>query len=135
MKVFTKILLFVLLPILFTGCKADLKVTSLEVDWDAVDKKAEARIENVGYKDAGMFMVYFNAEEDPVSPNHRPQVSHTVDGLAKGDHIDLEADFAPLAHPDNANLANVYKIVVIADPKDMVDELKEDNNTREKLVP
>lgn len=138
MKVFVKFSLFILSLLFFAGCKADLTVTKLEVNWDATDatiKHANARIQNIGFKDAGMFMVYFNAEENPVSPNRRPQVSHQVDGLAKGDYVDLEANFALLAHPDNANLANVYKIVVIADPKDMVEELNENNNSKEMPVP
>ncbi|MHC4069926.1 MAG: CARDB domain-containing protein [Planctomycetota bacterium] len=134
MKVFAKATVFILSLIFLAGC-ADLTVTNLDVNWDASNKHAKARIRNIGSRDAGMFMVYFDAEENPVSQNHRPQVCHQVDGLAKGDYVDLEADFSLLAHPDNANLANVYKIVVTADPKHMVKESNENNNSKEMPVP
>jgi hypothetical protein len=114
--------------------KPDLTVKNLDVTWDG-EKRAKATISNIGTKDAGNFMVYFNGEEDPVSPNRRPQVSHNVPALAKGDSIVLEADFAPLAHPDNNNLGNVKKILVIADPKDTVEELNENNNEAEMPLP
>lgn len=135
MKVFAKATVFILSLIFLAGCRADLTATNLDVDWNAANKQAKARIRNIGFRDAGMFMVYFDAEENPVSQNHRPQVSHEVNGLAKGAYVDLEADFARLAHPDNANLANVYKIVVTADPKHMVKESNENNNSKEELVP
>ena len=116
------------------GCAADLVVKNVNVIWDDANKKADAQIANEGNKDAGNFMVYFNGEEDPESANHRPQVSHNVLGLAKGEYIVLNADFAPLAHPDNYNLGNIYKIRVIADPKGMVRESKEDNNEKEVFL-
>ncbi len=56
-------------------------------------------------------------------------------GFAKGASITLNADFAPLAHPDNNNLGNVNKITVMADLKGMVKESNENNNTKEKPVP
>ena len=141
MKVFVKFSLFLLLLLFLAGCKADLTVVNPGANWDDTtgpnvgNKSAKARIKNIGLKDAGMFMVYFDAEENPVSQNHRPQVSHQVDGLVKGAYIDLGANFAPLAHHDNAYLANVYKIVVIADSKGMVEELNENNNRKEIPVP
>ena len=102
---------------------------------DAADKEATAVIANIGNRDAGAFMVYFNGEESPVSPNRRPQVRHRVDGLAKGESITLEADFAPLAHPDNNNLRNVREICVLVDPKHTVEESNENNNDRCVPVP
>jgi len=36
-------------------------------------------------------------------------------------------------HPDNSNLANVYKITVLVDPKGMVKESNE-NNKAEKTI-
>ena len=113
--------------------KADLIVTDLSVAWDDMSKEATAEIANVGNKDAGEFMVYFNGEENPISPNRRPQVREKVSGLSKGNSIILKADFAPLAHPDNNNLENVYEILVLADPKNMVEESDENNN--EKGIP
>ncbi len=129
-----KLFVFVLILLsAFLGCKPDLVVTNLDVTWDAGNKKAKAEITNIGNKDAGAFLVYFNGEEDPISPNRRPQVSHNIPNLAKGNSIVLEADFAPLAHPDNNNLGNVKSILVIADPKNMVEENNENNN--EKVFP
>jgi len=130
-----KIFVFILIIMfLLVACRPDLVVKNLDVTWNAANKKAEAEIANIGNKDAGSFMVYFNGEEDPVSPRHRPQVSHNVPSLAKGDSITLDADFAPLAHPDNNNLGNVYKILVLADAKNTVKESNEDNNEKEVLI-
>ncbi|MCK4250969.1 hypothetical protein KAX97_05955 [candidate division WOR-3 bacterium] len=123
-----KLLALVLFMCAFVGCKPDLVVKNVGVTWDDTHKKATAEIVNIGSANAGEFMVYFNAEEDPVSPNYRPQVRHRVDGLARGTSLILEADFAPLARPENNYLGNVYKILVLVDPKNMVDEIREDNN-------
>lgn len=130
-KIFVSTLIFMSL---LAACRPDLVVKNLEVTWNAENKKAKAEIANIGNKDAGSFMVYFNGEENPVSPNHRPQVSHDVQSLAKGDSITLEADFAPLAHQDNIYLGRVYKILVMADPKNTVAEKNENNNDKEFLL-
>lgn len=119
---------------LVVGCAPDLIVKDLNVTWDAVNKTATAEIANIGNQDAESFMVYFNGEEAPVSPNHRPQVRHNVPALAKGGSTILEADFTPLAHPDNDNLGNVYKILVLVDPKNTVEESNENNNEKEMQV-
>lgn len=113
-----------------TGCAPDLVVRNLNTNWDDANKNATAVIENIGNKEAGNFLVYFNPDENPESQNHRPQVSHNVSGLAAGGSITLYSDFAPLAHPDNYSLGNVYQITVIADPKSMVDESNENNNDK-----
>jgi subtilase family serine protease len=135
MKVFAVFASAVLLSFSLTGCAPDLTVRVLNTAWNETTKSATATIENIGSRDAGIFMVYFDGEENPVSSNHRPQVRLNVPGLAKGVSVALTADFAPLAHPDNANLGNVYKIKVMADPKNMVEESNETNNTMEKQVP
>lgn len=119
----------------FVGCKPDLLIEDMEIMWDADHKEAKASIANEGRADAGNFMVYFNADEDPVSPNHRPQVRFNVEELAKGATTELHADFAPLAHPDNNQLGNVYQITLLVDPKMMVSESNEDNNQREIPLP
>jgi hypothetical protein len=127
---------FILVPLFaLAGCMPDLVVKNLDVTWDAANKKAEAKIANIGNWDAGNFMVYFNGDEDPKSTNHIPQVRHNVPGLAKGASITLNANFAPLAHPDNNNLGNIYQITVFVDPKGMVKESNESNNTKEKPIP
>lgn len=95
-----------------TGCAPDLVVKNLDVYWGGSSKKARAEIANIGNEDAGEFLVYFNGNENPVSPNRRPQVRHNVPGLAQGDLVVLDSNFAPLAHSDNNNLGNVYKITV-----------------------
>jgi hypothetical protein len=79
--------------------------------------------------------IYFDGEEEPVSPTRRPQVRKDVPHLAKGDSIPLEADFAPLGHRDNNYLGNVKKIRVLADPKGMVKEKNENNNETEIPAP
>jgi subtilase family serine protease len=128
-------LLFILIPLLaFMGCKPDLTVRDLNVTWDDANKKASAEIANIGNDDAGQFMVYFNADESPVSPNRLPQVRFNMPGLAKGASTTLVADFAPLAHPDNSYLGNVFKIRVLVDPKSTVDESNENNNTIEAPI-
>lgn len=131
MKVVKIFSLVFILVFLLVGCKPDLVVKNLNVTWDVTNKKAKAEIANIGNKDAGSFIVYFNGVEDPVSPNRRPQVSNNIPTLAKGNSIILEADFAPLAHPDNNNLGNVYKILVLVDPKNTVEESNENNNEKE----
>lgn len=122
-----------LIAILLSGC-ADLVVEHVDVNWAGTNRISDATIKNRGLRRAGPFLVYFNADENPVSPNHRPQVIRRVDSLASGASIQLSADFAPLAHQDNANLGNVYQITVIADPKDMVKEWNEGNNERSQAV-
>jgi hypothetical protein len=116
------------------GCATDLTVTDTEAVWDAETKMVQARVTNVGFWNAGAFLVYFNGDESPVSPNRRPQVTRTLYGLAAGDSVDLEVDFAPLAHPDNAMLSRVRRITVVVDPKDTVEEMNEDNNSDDVLV-
>lgn len=130
-----KLFLWIILSFTFIGCLPDLVVRNLDVNWDAANRKAKAEIANIGNKDAGNFMVYFNGEEDPVSPNRRPQVRHNIPNLPEGNSIVLEADFVPLAHPDNNNLGNVRKIRVLADPKNMVKEKNENNNEKEFPLP
>ena len=126
-----KLLLVVCVSVLFmSACKPDLIVSSQTVTWNETAKGAEVVISNVGNADAGPFMVYFDAVENPVSPNHRPQIRHRVNGLARGATITLTADFLPLAHPDNQQLGNVYQIRTTADPKNEVTESNEDNNSR-----
>jgi hypothetical protein len=132
----TLVYLSLFIPSLFlVGCEPDLTVTRLDTQWDAHNKKALVQIKNQGMKDAGPFLVYINGEEDPVSQNHRPQLVEHVRGLAQNGVYDFTADFAPLAHPYNANLNNVKKIVVIVDPKGQVSESDENNNTKQKDVP
>jgi subtilase family serine protease len=123
-----KMFLFMILLFVVVGCKPDLAVEN--VSWDGPTKTATASVKNIGKGDAGNFMVYFNGDENPVSQDYRPQVSHSVPGLTKGQSITLTAPFGPLARPENHNLRNVYQITVIADPKDMVKESNEGNNSK-----
>ncbi len=120
--------LMLVLTLGLAGCKPDLVIQDKAVGWTDDKKEAKAVIANIGDADAGEFMVYFNGEENPESPNHRPQVSHRVNSLAKGEYIDLYANFTELAHPDNHNLANVYMIRILVDPKETVNESNENNN-------
>ncbi|MGR8930879.1 MAG: CARDB domain-containing protein [Gammaproteobacteria bacterium] len=128
MKKFGHSVSILILSILLVACTPDLVVRNLTVNWDNVNKKAFVDVENRGNGDATYFMVYFNGDEYPESRNRRPQVRHNVPNLGANQSIRLEADFAPLAHPDNFNLDNVYQITVLADPKWTVDESNEDNN-------
>lgn len=120
-------LMAILLLAFLSGC-ADITVESVNVTWNDDTKTAVAVIHNNSLFSADEFMVYFDADESPVSQNHRPQVSHKVNSLAGGASVTLTADFAPLAHADNSQLDNVYQITVRADPKDQVREYNEDNN-------
>ena len=125
---------------LLAGCDdgpaPDLVVSNVEATWDVTDRFAisatvTAEIANVGNEGAGAFMVYFDANEDPVSPNRRPQRSYNVPGLAEGASLVLDPDFGPLAHADNGYLANVHSVTVRVDPKRMVAESNERNNVKE----
>lgn len=62
--------MFILL-LCISGC-SNLVVRNLNVNWDQTNKTARAEIANIGYRDAGNFLVYFNGDENPVSQNHRP---------------------------------------------------------------
>jgi hypothetical protein len=108
---------------------ADLYVKTLDFIWEENEKKATLTIGNKGLKDSGSFMVYFNLEEEPISQNHRPQERLWVVNLPAGGEVVQHVDFTHLAHPDNHNLENVYKLIVEIDPKDMVHECNETNNT------
>ena len=119
---------------LCVGCAPNLVVERVTVDWNAPNRSAQATITNAGNRDAGEFLVYFNADEFPESTNRRPQISHTVPTLGAGASITLSADFAPLAHPDNSNLGNVYQVTVLADPKSWVGESNEEDNRDRELV-
>jgi hypothetical protein len=136
------LVLFILGIVLYSACKPchpcppcpkcpDL-IVSATVTWDNTNKLVNVTVTNIGNAAAGNFMVYINADENPVSLNHRPQDTRNVNGLAAGASIPLPvSDFTSLAHPDNNNLHNVYAITVIADPKNMVaecDSLGEINN-------
>lgn len=113
---------------LLSGCATDLAVQDVTVQWEATFKQAQATVVNLGSLDAGEFLVYFNGDEFPESQNHRPQVRKTVQSLAAGASVILEADFAPLAHSDNEFLDRVYQVTVTADPKGTVSESNEGNN-------
>jgi hypothetical protein len=120
-----------LLAGLAIGClKPDLVVEGVQVKWDAVDKRVAAQIRNLGGGTADDVDVYFTLSECPASSNYRPQTTHTIPSLGPGETATLESDFAPLARAENANLANVRAVVVSADPKNLIDEGREDNNEK-----
>ncbi|MBI5851200.1 MAG: hypothetical protein HZB39_09245 [Planctomycetes bacterium] len=124
---------FSLIPvaIAFSACHGpDLVVTDHVVRWSATSKSVITRVGNIGDEGAGPFQVYVTGDEDPVSANHRPQVRHSVSGLAVGASIKLASDFLPLAHPDNLSLANVRRVSIAVDPKNQVAETDETNNLR-----
>ncbi len=131
--------LAVALAVFGVACAPDLVVRDLEeedVVWNGERKVKKVVVENVGNKSAGEFYVYVNAEEDPVSPNDRPQFREHVAGLGAGDTIELGPyDFGPKATANNAYLANVKSILVMVDPKGMVKESNEDNNNTEYTFP
>jgi hypothetical protein len=122
---------------LLSSCcqKPELQVQDLQVQWTADVQQVSFTVINKGLADAGSFMVYVNPMEDPISPNHRPQRRKNVDGLAAGESLEFQnLDLSDLAHPDNAFLANVQSIQVVVDPKGMVEECQEGNNSAEKTV-
>lgn len=130
MKNILSAVILVFIGITFIGCKPDLTAVNLTIT-DC--KKVKVTVKNIGNRDAGAFMVYINADENPVSPNYRPQISKSVQGLAKGAEIVFNEDFLPLANPANQNLANVKGYTVLVDPKSMVNESNENNNSITKL--
>jgi hypothetical protein len=126
----------IIFPLLYAaGCQPDLKITKFDIDWNKDTKKVNARIKNTGGEGTGPFMVYINTIEDPASVNHHPEIAKKIPALGKNDYVDITADFAPLAHPDNADLKNVKKIQIVVDPTGMVKESNKKNNTEEKSVP
>ena len=122
----------ILLSVLLTACAPDLIVR--DVHWDDTNKIGDAVIENIGNQNAGEFLVYFDAKENPESQNHRPQISLLVPNLPVGAPITLTADFQPSAHLDNNNLGNFHSITVRADPKNMIKESNENNNVMSSLA-
>ncbi len=135
MKGIKLLTLVAVLMLFFEGCSPDLVVKDAEVVWDSNNKLVKAEIANIGNKDAGPFLVYFNGIEEPKSSNHIPQVREGAQGLAKGNSIFFDADFGPLAHADNFHLGRMYKVLIIADPKGGVKESNEHNNEREVQLP
>lgn len=135
MKKCMQVLLFVFPMMYLAGCNADLKIKDFDVDWKDDIKRVNAKIENDGSKGTGPFLVYFSGEEDPVSPSYSPLIVKNVNGLAEDEEINLSADFASLARPENVNLANVKKIVIVVDPTGLVKESDEKNNIKSKSVP
>ena len=114
----------------------DLVIKNLEVDWNSNTQQVSFELHNIGTTDAGTFMVYINLEEDPESPNHRPQRREEVTGLAAGEMLEFtDLDLSYLAHSDNNLLGNVKAIEVLADPKNRIPECKEDNNAERKELP
>lgn len=114
------------LAAILAGCAPDLIVRHPVYDDGA--KTGYALIKNIGNRDAGRFLVYFDAN-DPISKNHIPQVSVEIPNLRKGASTNLVADFSSLAHLDNNYLRNFHSITVRVDPKNMVAESNERNNT------
>ncbi len=110
----------------------DLQISNGSVDW--ANKTVTAEIINNGdFPVFDEFLVYFDAEESPVSGNYRPQITRMVTALpmAIGETRSFPLiDFATLARPENNNLGNVYQIRVIVDPKNQIFEKNENNNDR-----
>ena len=129
--------LSILLCCFLAGCvkKPNLVVQNLQVTWNAQSKTAVATIANTGNASAGSFFVYFDGDENPVSQNYRPQVTVNVAGLAAGASTTLNADFGPLARPQNFNLSNVHSITVAADPKNAIAESNETDNKATHSAP
>ncbi len=120
-----------LLLLLIAGCRPDLVVE--KISSDSAAGTVTATINNIGNADAGGFLVYFNAEEDPGSESYFPRVSRSVPGLAKGQSLTLPpAQFGPLTGPDN-NARRIYQVTVVIDPENTVKESKEWNN--DKSIP
>jgi hypothetical protein len=112
----------------------DLVITRLNVTWNNSDHQARLTVKNIGKRTAGAFMLYVTPDENPTSNNHRPQRRYDINGLRPGEARSINADFDALAHPDNNNLNNVYRVVAHADPKNQVKECNENNNTRTTYV-
>jgi hypothetical protein len=117
--------------LLLAGC-ADLVVRDTQVVWTGDLKLAVATIANVGARGSGPTAVYFDGDESPVSPNFRPQVQAEVGALAPGQSVTRVADFAPLARAENAFLGNVRGVTVRVDPKNLIREGNEANNTEQR---
>ena len=118
------------------GCaQTNLVARGLGVEWHGNVRTARAYVVNDGDAASGPFLVYFDADENPVSSNYRPQVTREVPGLAAHERIVLDADFAPLGRAENAQLANVRAITLRVDPKEAVSESKEDDNALVSNLP
>lgn len=106
----------------------NLVARGLDVRWVANKKIVTAYVSNPTNVAAGPFMVYFDADENPVSPMNRPQVRVLMPGLAPKTVKKIKANFSNLGTAQNANLANVTGITVRVDPKKQVAEQKETDN-------
>lgn len=126
--------LSILAALLCAGC-ADLTVRDTQVVWTSDIKLAAATIANVGLRSSGPTAVYFDGDENPVSPNYRPQVQADLEPLAPGQSVVRVADFTSLARAENAFLGNVRSVTVRVDPKNLIRESSETNNTGQAPVP
>jgi len=120
--------------LILTGCAADLTVRNTQVVWNSDMKFAATTIANVGTRRSDATAVYFDGDENPVSQNYRPQVQAEVGPLEPGQSVTRVANLAPLARAENSFLANVFAITVRADPKNLIREGDEGNNTEQRPV-
>lgn len=113
----------------------NLTARGMDVTWDASTKKATGYIMNGPNGAVGPFMVYFDAEEDHVSPQDRPQVRILVEGLVQSQVKAITADFAPLSTSANAHLRRVRRITLRVDPKKQISEFSESDNALTTQLP
>jgi hypothetical protein len=132
MKMLAKTSIFILPLAFLAGCLPDLTITRLDVSAWRTSRIAVADIRNRGWKNAGPFRVYFDAEEGTILHS---QVIKDMSGLNKRISIRLTANFASEGSPPNANLDSVRRIIVCVDAKNMVKESNERNNSMAKPVP
>lgn len=129
------IALAALTTLLATGCteKPDLIVDHIVTQsWTNDQKMTNVALKNIGAARANDIRVYINLEEDPVSPNHRPQFVRVIEFLEPGQQVSYSVFWnhpdSGLQHEDNSFLGNATAVLVEIDPKDEIDEINELNN-------
>lgn len=130
-----KILPFILLFFLAAGCKPDIKVNDIRLDWDNNKKKVTAKVSNNSFIGTGHFSVSFKGIELPQSDSGTAEIIKEVESLGAFSSVWLDVDFRPVESAENDHLWNVNEIIVYADHRDEIGEEHENNNLKSKDVP
>jgi uncharacterized repeat protein (TIGR01451 family) len=122
-----------------TTGQPDLVATITDKKWDPLNLPGENYIEmaisNIGTKIAVKVPVYSYLEEDPEQRRQRPAGFETViESLAPGESRIITVDYRAINVPaTKMQFSNLVR--AIADPKGMIEEIREDNNQSNSPLP
>lgn len=101
----------------FPNTHSKLTLTRFDFTWTNGKKEIIVQIKNVGNQNTGPIGIDFELQEDIMSKNSLPLISHTANELKKDGSIDFTADFTALSQPQNNYLADVNKIIIHVEGK------------------